>query len=73
MGRFGDRAVDVPERHTCSGYGQVAPSLSAYTHIHIANIVFDEAGAQGLCRRDREDTAPALLSTGNIPLEGQAR
>ena len=33
----------------------------------------DEAGAQGLCRRNWEDVAPALLGTGNIPLAGQAR
>jgi len=33
---------------------------------------FDEAGAQGLCCRDREYTTPALLSTSNIPLAGQA-
>ena len=33
----------------------------------------DDADAQGLCRRNWEDVAPALLGTGNIPLAGQAR
>ena len=33
----------------------------------------DEAGAQGLSRRNWEDVAPTLLGTGNSPLAGKAR
>ena len=48
---------------------KIAPSV---TTVRLAWFS-EQAGAQGLCRRNWEDVAPALLGTGNIPLAGQAR